>query len=122
MLNAFLTKATMIKLPYVAPPGLKSKYLVAEQIVEPPPGINVDDVWNQIVAKRSIYFSDPTILGPLVYTPDEILVAKYKSLISGHFSMESLKFPGYTIDLTGSIRSARNNHVIKPDIDLRGSC
>lgn len=104
-----------------APPGLKSKFLVEETIVEPPQGIDIETVWNGFLRKRELYFADPSIIEPIQYTKDEIIVARYKADTAGFFSMASVGRPNYSCSMAGVFKNSKNNHPIKSKIDLRGA-
>jgi hypothetical protein len=97
---------------------VRSKYLKPPPPpILPPEGLDIAAIVKAVDAKRKIYFSDPSILKPLKYTKDEILVMRYLCETSSFYSAANIGLSNYAVSMDARVMNVTTKLVTKGSYD-----
>lgn len=86
----------------------------------PPPGLNIEEIMEQVTIKRNTYFSDPSTTLPLKYTADEEKVLRYICETSPFFSMTHIGIHKYEISMDGRLRTIDGGYITRGSVNGAG--
>jgi hypothetical protein len=91
-----------------------SKFLKPEDPpILPPPGLDLQLIADQAFAKQKLYLSDPTIIKPLEYTPDEKKVLNYICETSEFRPLDHIGYPGYALSMDARLKTIESGYITK---------
>ena len=77
----------------------------------PPDDLDITSFKLNLEEKRYKYFSDPTRVEPIMYTPDEVRVARYLCEIGEFRCIDFLGYPNYAVSPDGRLLNLRTKNI-----------